>query len=57
MSVVRLRIVIERALRGHLAARGVALPRPVGIGSMLRELDRLGDAPPTPVRSSRRCKR
>ena len=47
MSVVKLRIEIERALRGHLAAHGVALPRPMGIGSMLRELDRLGHAPPS----------
>jgi predicted nuclease of restriction endonuclease-like (RecB) superfamily len=47
MSVVKLRVEIERAVRDHLAARGVALPRPAGIGRMLRELDRLGGAPPS----------
>lgn len=47
MSAVKLRVEIERALRDHLAARGVNLPRPIGIGRMLRELDRLGDAPPS----------
>jgi predicted nuclease of restriction endonuclease-like (RecB) superfamily len=47
MSAVRLRVEIERALRDHLASRGVTLPRPAGIGWMLRELDRLGDAPPS----------
>ena len=47
MSAVKLRVEIERALRDHLASRGVTLSRPVGVGRMLRELDRLGDAPPS----------
>src|SRR4051794_24459376 len=47
MSAVKLRVEIERALRDHFASRGVTLSRPVGVGRMLRELDRLGDAPPS----------
>lgn len=44
MSVVKLRIEIERALR-DLAARGVAANRPVGVMNMLRDLQRQGVAP------------
>ena len=45
MSVVKLRIEIERALRDLAAARGVVVNRPVGIMNMLRDLQRQGLAP------------
>ncbi len=45
MSVVKLRIEIERALRNLAAARGVVVNRPVGIMNMLRDLQRQGLAP------------
>jgi len=45
MSVVQLRIEIERALRNLAAARGVVVNRPVGIMNMLRDLQRQGLAP------------
>lgn len=45
MSVVKLRIEIERALRDLAAARGIAMNRPVGIMNMLRDLQRQGLAP------------
>lgn len=45
MSVVELRIEIERELRDFMAANGLALTRPTGLGSMLRDLRRRGLAP------------
>lgn len=47
MSVVKLRIEIERALRDYAAAAGFAPPRPTGIGPMLQDLQRRGLAPPS----------
>ena len=47
MSVVKLRIEIERALRDYAAAAGFAPPRPTGIGPMLQDLQRRGFAPPS----------
>ena len=47
MSVVKLRIEIERALRDHAAANGFAPTRPAGIGHMLQDLERRGLAPPS----------
>lgn len=45
MSVVKLRIEIERAVRDFATANGVGPTRPTGIGNMLRDLDRRGLAP------------
>jgi hypothetical protein len=45
MSVVKLRIEIERALHDLAVAKGVAANRPVGIRNMLRDLQRHGIAP------------
>jgi hypothetical protein len=45
MSVVKLRIEIERALRDYAAAQGLALARPTGIGIMIQDLQRHGLAP------------
>ncbi|WP_354259637.1 PDDEXK nuclease domain-containing protein [Bradyrhizobium sp. F1.13.3] len=45
MSVVKLRIEIERALRDLAVAKGVTANRPVGIMNMLRDLQRHGIAP------------
>lgn len=45
MSVVKLRIEIERALCDLDAARGNAADRPIGIMNMLRDLQRQGLAP------------
>jgi YhcG PDDEXK nuclease domain len=45
MSVVKLRIEIERALRDYAAAQGFAPARPTGIGSMIQDLLRRGLAP------------
>lgn len=47
MSVVKLRIEIERALRDYAAANGAAPTRPAGIGPMLQDLERRGLAPPS----------
>ena len=47
MSVVKLRIEIERALRDYAAANGFAPTRPTGIGPMLQDLERRGLAPPS----------
>jgi hypothetical protein len=47
MSVVKLRIEIERALRNFVAARGDFSSRPLGIGTVLRDLKRRGIAPPS----------
>lgn len=47
MSVVQLRIEIERALRDYAAAYGFAPTRPTGIGPMLEDLQRRGLAPPS----------
>lgn len=47
MSVVKLRIEIERALRGLTAARGFTPKRPTNINSVLRELKERGVAPPS----------
>lgn len=46
MSVVKLRIEIERALRTYAAGRGDALTR-TSIGAGLRDLKRRGVAPPS----------
>lgn len=45
MSVVKLRIEIERALRDLATARGITVNRPAGIVNMLRDLQRQGLAP------------
>jgi predicted nuclease of restriction endonuclease-like (RecB) superfamily len=45
MSVVKLRVEIERALREFAAAGGVAFDRPIGIMNMLRDLRRQGTMP------------
>lgn len=47
MSVVKLRIEIERALRDYAAANGFEHTRPTGIGNMLRDLQKRGLAPPS----------
>lgn len=47
MSVVRLRIEIERALRDYAVANGFAPTHPTGIGLMLQDLQRRGLAPPS----------
>lgn len=45
MSVVKLRIEIERAVRDLASERGVVFDRPVGIMNMLRNLRRQGSVP------------
>lgn len=45
MSVVKLRIEIERILRDILSDNGLASAAPAGIGNMLRELHQCGLAP------------
>ena len=45
MSVVTLRIEIERALRDYASAQGIIDTRPTGIGNMLRDLQQRGLAP------------
>jgi predicted nuclease of restriction endonuclease-like (RecB) superfamily len=47
MSVIKLRIEIERALRKYVAARGDLSNRPTSISAVLRDLKRLGTAPPS----------
>ena len=47
MSVVKLRIEIERALHDYAAANCFAATRPAGIGAMLQDLQRRGLAPPS----------
>jgi predicted nuclease of restriction endonuclease-like (RecB) superfamily len=47
MSVIKLRIEIERALRDYAGANGFAPTRPTGIGPMLQDLERRGLAPPS----------
>lgn len=47
MSVVKLRIEIERALRDFTAARGFSSKRPMSIGLALREIKQRGAAPPS----------
>ncbi|ARL14777.1 PDDEXK nuclease domain-containing protein [Burkholderia pseudomallei] len=50
MSVVKLRIEIERILRDILSDNGLASAAPAGIGNMLRELHQRGLAPPSTER-------
>jgi hypothetical protein len=45
MSVVKLRIEIERTLRDYASAQGIVDTRPTGIGNMLRDLHQRGLAP------------
>ena len=45
MSVVKLRIEIERALRDYAATQGFAPARPTSIGIMIQDLQRHGLAP------------
>ena len=45
MSVVKLRIEIERALRDFMADNGFAPDRPISIGNMLRDLHQRGLSP------------
>jgi predicted nuclease of restriction endonuclease-like (RecB) superfamily len=45
MTVVKLRIEIERSLRDLAAANGISGTRPMGIGPMLRDLQQRGIAP------------
>jgi predicted nuclease of restriction endonuclease-like (RecB) superfamily len=47
MSVVKLRIEIERALRDFTAAHGLASKRPKSISTVLRELKERGVSPPS----------
>ena len=47
MSVVKLRIEIECALRNFVAARGDVSGRPISIGALLRDLKQRGIAPPS----------
>jgi hypothetical protein len=47
LSVVKLRIEIERALREYASAGGFLPARPIGIGAMLEEFQRRGVAPPS----------
>jgi predicted nuclease of restriction endonuclease-like (RecB) superfamily len=47
MSLVKLRMDIERALRDIMEMHGEAARRPLGIGGTLRELARLGLTPPS----------
>jgi predicted nuclease of restriction endonuclease-like (RecB) superfamily len=47
MSVVKLRIEIERALRDFMADNGFAPDRPISIGNMLRDLHQRGLSPPS----------
>jgi len=47
MSVVKLRIEIERALRDFTAAHGATSKRPRSISSVLRDLKERGVAPPS----------
>jgi predicted nuclease of restriction endonuclease-like (RecB) superfamily len=47
MSVVKLRIEIERALRNFTAAHGIAFKRPMSIRILLEELKQRGVAPPS----------
>jgi predicted nuclease of restriction endonuclease-like (RecB) superfamily len=56
MSVVKLRIEIERALRDLAVAKGVAANRPVGIMNMLRDRQRHGSHRPAPRRCSGPCR-
>ncbi|WP_236000484.1 hypothetical protein [Bradyrhizobium uaiense] len=45
MSVVKMRMEIERALRNFMGDHGFASTRPTSLGDMLRELHRRGLAP------------
>jgi predicted nuclease of restriction endonuclease-like (RecB) superfamily len=45
MSVVKLRIEIERTLRDYASAQGIVATRPTGIGDILRDLRQRGLAP------------
>lgn len=45
MGVLRLRIEIERTLRDHVAACGIKVDRPMGVGQMLQILEKNGLAP------------
>lgn len=47
MSVVKLRIEIERALRTFVAARADVSSRPMSIGAVLQDLKQRGIAPPS----------
>lgn len=47
MSVVRLRIEIERAIRDFVTVQGFTSKRPMGIGLVLRDLKQRGMAPPS----------
>jgi len=47
MSVVKVRIEIERGLREYAIAGGLVLARTAGIGAMLRYLEERGLAPPS----------
>jgi len=47
LSVLKLRIEIERALRDFTAAHGLAFTRPKSISTVLRELKERGASPPS----------
>lgn len=47
MSVVKLRIEIEHALRDFTAVHGIASKRPMSISTVLNELKQRGLAPPS----------
>jgi predicted nuclease of restriction endonuclease-like (RecB) superfamily len=42
LSLLKLRMEIERSIRTLMASRGISSPRPIGLGIMLRELEQNG---------------
>ena len=42
LSLLKLRMEIERSMRSLIVSRGISSPRPVGLGVMLRELEKNG---------------
>jgi hypothetical protein len=55
MSLVKLRIEIERAVRARVIAHDLPLDSPMSIGLVLEELKRRALAPAVPTDSSVRC--
>jgi hypothetical protein len=42
LSLLKLRMEIERSIRTLMASRGISSQRPIGLGMMLRELEQNG---------------